>query len=121
MGKPTVTVFKEFVLYCAHRVAAFGVNHKCNRIHGHSYQVRVEVDREVGDDWVSIAFDGIEHAWNRTCKPLDHTLLNDDPDIGEHATVERLAFVIKQRMDRALEANCFVTVRETQSAGVTIR
>ncbi|MEA3077125.1 MAG: 6-pyruvoyltetrahydropterin/6-carboxytetrahydropterin synthase, partial [Actinomycetota bacterium] len=40
-------IFKEFTFEAAHRLPNVPQDHKCARLHGHSYQVAVHV---VGDD-----------------------------------------------------------------------
>lgn len=114
------SVFKEFRLYCAHSVQAFGGKHKCARKHGHCYKIRVDVYREVDPTTsVAIPFNQIEDAWKKVGDPLDHTDLNEK--FGPNATTEALAMYLHGQMTVELGCRCSVEVRETESSGVAVR
>ena len=40
-------IFKEFTFEAAHRLPNVPAGHKCARLHGHSFRVRVTVDGPV--------------------------------------------------------------------------
>ena len=50
----TTEIFKEFVFESAHRLPNVAADHKCARIHGHSFRAEVHVTGRIGDDtgWV---------------------------------------------------------------------
>ncbi len=50
----TMELFKEFGFEAAHRLPNVAADHKCARLHGHSFRVEVRVVGEVGDEsgWV---------------------------------------------------------------------
>ena len=50
----TMEIFKEFTFEAAHRLPNVPPEHKCARLHGHSFGVVVRVEGEVGPDsgWV---------------------------------------------------------------------
>ena len=41
-------LYKDFSFEAAHRLPNVPTGHKCARLHGHSFQVRVSVDGPVG-------------------------------------------------------------------------
>jgi len=113
-----IVVFKEFTLYCAHSVLAFGVNHKCARKHGHTYKIKVGVYGNVDAKTnIVIPFDEIEKAWNKVGKPLDHTDLDDK---FPTPTTECLAMYLQGQLNMELRRPVSVEVRETESSGVYI-
>jgi len=113
------TVFKDFRLYCSHSVAAFGTEHKCNRNHGHTFRIRVEVTCPVNaHNGIAIPFHEIEDAWEKTGAKLDHTCLNDT--LGENATTEFLAMWLKSKLEHELNQTIAITVQETETSGVIL-
>jgi len=41
------TLFKDFTFEAAHRLPHVPTGHKCGRLHGHSFRVRVEITGKV--------------------------------------------------------------------------
>lgn len=115
-----IAVFKEFRLYCAHSVQAFGDQHKCARKHGHTYRIRVEVQCVVESSTnIAMPFDEVEAAWEKIGKPLDHTDLNDK--FGRNPTTEVLAMYLHGQFGVELQRQVNVEIQETESAGIVIR
>jgi len=114
-------IFWEFKFEAAHRLPNVPSDHKCSRLHGHSYQVQVhlkgDVDPQAG--WV-IDFGNIKDA----CKPivdrLDHYYLNEIPGL-ENPTSERLAAWIWSELASSLPMMSAVQVRETCTSGCVYR
>jgi len=117
----TMEIFWEFKFEAAHRLPNVPSDHKCSRLHGHSYQVQVhlkgDVDPQAG--WV-IDFGNIKDA----CKPivdrLDHYYLNEIPGL-ENPTSERLAAWIWSELASSLPMMSAVQVRETCTSGCVYR
>ena len=88
----TATIAKRFTFDAAHRLDRLPANHKCNRVHGHTYEVEVvlygPVDQHTGMvvDYADVAT-GFE---SRVFSKLDHQYLNDIPGL-EVPTTEILA------------------------------
>lgn len=114
-------VFKEFRFEAAHRLLGVPEGHKCARLHGHSYRVRVHVegplDPRVG--WV-IDFSDIARAFAPIRERLDHCLLNEVEGLG-NPTAENLARWIWARLKPALPGLCRLDVLETPTSGCTYR
>lgn len=111
------TIFKEFTFEAAHRLPNVPKDHKCGRLHGHSFHVRIEVtgDLDARMGWV-IDYADISAAWAPLHEQLDHRYLNDIPGL-ENSTSEHLARWIWERMIAVLPGEIAVEVRETCTAG----
>ncbi len=85
---------KRYSFQAAHQL----LNHKgkCKNLHGHSYEVEIEVtgpihdDRGESNDGMVIDFDILDQAVNPVMEALDHKFLNDVEGIGV-ATAENVA------------------------------
>jgi 6-pyruvoyltetrahydropterin/6-carboxytetrahydropterin synthase len=117
MNQPT-RVFKEFAFEAAHRLPNVAPDHKCARLHGHSFRARVTVEGPIGDEsgWV-VDFADIAAACEPLRLELDHHYLNEIDGL-ENPTSEVIARWIWDRLDPALPGLCLVTVQETCTAGV---
>jgi 6-pyruvoyltetrahydropterin/6-carboxytetrahydropterin synthase len=118
----TVELFKEFTFEAAHRLPGVPPDHRCARLHGHSYRVQIHVSGEV--DPVSgmvMDFADIKDAFKPIVdEHLDHYYLNDVPGL-ENPTSENLAAWIWQRLSLVLPKLSAIEVRETCTSGVIYR
>lgn len=114
-------LFKEFGFESAHSLPNVPDGHKCARLHGHSFRVRVTVEGPVGEDtgWV-MDFADLKAAVQPTIDELDHRLLNDIEGL-ENPTSEVLARWIWERIESELPGLAAVEVRETCTSGCTYR
>jgi 6-pyruvoyltetrahydropterin/6-carboxytetrahydropterin synthase len=110
-------IFKEFTFEAAHRLPNVPEGHKCARLHGHSFRVRVwvsgELDARLG--WV-IDFADIKAAAKPVIQRLDHYYLNEIEGL-ENPTSENVARWIWARLKPALPGLARVEVQETCTAG----
>ena len=110
-------IFKEITLEAAHRLPNLPATHKCSRLHGHSFRVRIvlrgEVDAQTG--WVT-DFANVAKAFAPLFEQLDHRYLNDVPGL-ENPTSENLAIWIWNALEASLPTLHCVQVRETCTAG----
>ena len=113
-----IDVFKEFTFEAAHRLPNVAPDHKCARLHGHSFRVTVHVEGEPGAEsgWV-MDFADIDRAFAPLYEQLDHRYLNEIHGL-DNPTSERLAVWIWERLAPTLRGLSKVVVRETCSAGV---
>jgi 6-pyruvoyltetrahydropterin/6-carboxytetrahydropterin synthase len=114
-------IFRDFTFEAAHRLTAVPPEHKCARLHGHSYRVRVSVEGEVdpATGWV-MDFGDLKHAFRPLLDRLDHYYLNDIPGL-ENPTSEVLARWIWERLSAAALPLAAVEVRETCTSGCVYR
>jgi 6-pyruvoyltetrahydropterin/6-carboxytetrahydropterin synthase len=110
-------IFATFHLESAHRLPDLPPQHKCGRIHGHSFVVEIHVRGPVAVEtgWV-VDFADIEAAFRPLHEQLDHHYLNEVEGLRT-PTSENLAIWIWDRMIPALPALCRVVVRETCTSG----
>jgi 6-pyruvoyltetrahydropterin/6-carboxytetrahydropterin synthase len=114
-------IFKEFTFEAAHRLPNVPPGHKCARLHGHSFRVRVAiegpVEQEVG--WVR-DFADVSCAMQPVLACLDHYYLNEIAGL-ENPTSELLARWIWDRVAPALPELSEVVVHETCTSGCVYR
>ncbi|HXP90252.1 MAG TPA: 6-carboxytetrahydropterin synthase QueD [Fibrobacteria bacterium] len=110
-------IWKEFGFESAHLLPRVPEGHKCGRLHGHSFRVRVGIRGIPGDEsgWV-MDFADLKEAWRPVHEILDHRYLNEIPGL-ENPTSEVLAAWIWDRLSPALPLLSVVSVRETCTSG----
>jgi len=110
-------IFKEFTFEAAHRLPNVPSGHKCFRLHGHSFALRISVEGEVGAEsgWV-IDFSDISNAFEPILKQLDHYYLNEIEGL-ENPTSENVARWIWERLHPGLPQLSEVEIRETCTSG----
>jgi 6-pyruvoyltetrahydropterin/6-carboxytetrahydropterin synthase len=116
-----IDLFKEFTFEAAHRLPAVPPQHKCARLHGHSFRVEVHIRGEVGAEtgWV-VDFADLTEAWQPLHEALDHRYLNDVPGL-DNPTSEVLAMWIWDALAPGLDGLSEVVVRETCTSGCRYR
>ena len=110
-------IFKEFSFEAAHRLPNVPPQHKCARLHGHSFQVAIHVAGPVGEHsgWV-MDFDQIKIVFKPILEQLDHYYLNDIEGL-ENPTSENIARWIWQRLKPELPELSKIVIRETCTSG----
>lgn len=116
-----MVIFKEFSFEAAHRLPNVPAGHKCARLHGHSFLVRISVRGAVGETsgWV-MDFADIKAAVAPLHDQLDHRYLNDIPGL-DNPTSEVLAQWIWRALIPALPGLDEILVRETCTSGCVYR
>ena len=117
-----VELTKEFRFEAAHRLPMVPPEHKCHRLHGHSFRIEItvagEVDARTG--WF-VDYAGITAVVEPVLRAeLDHRTLNDVPGL-ENATSEVLCGWLWQRFAPRLPGLAAITVHETCTARCTYR
>lgn len=114
-------LFKEFSFEAAHRLPNVPEGHKCARLHGHSFYVRVTVEGPVGAEsgWV-MDFAELKSAFGPVHDRLDHRYLNEIAGL-ENPTSEHIARWIWRELRPALPQLTEVEVRETCTSGCAYR
>lgn len=110
-------IFKEFAFESAHRLPNVAPDHKCYRLHGHSFRCEVHVsgpvDAHLG--WVA-DFAEITSAMKPILHQLDHRYLNEVDGLA-NPTSEMLAVWIWDRLHHSLPQLSRIVVRETCTSG----
>jgi 6-pyruvoyltetrahydropterin/6-carboxytetrahydropterin synthase len=114
-------LYKEFTFEAAHRLPYVPEGHKCGRLHGHSFRVKIYVEGDVDPQsgWV-IDFADIKRAFKPIYERLDHHYLNDIEGL-ENPTSEILARWIWKELKPALPLLSQVEIQETCTAGCVYR
>lgn len=114
-------IFKEFTFEAAHDLPNTPDGHKCRRLHGHSFRVRLAVEGDVDahTGWV-MDFAEIKAAFHPIWERLDHHYLNDIPGL-ENPTSEVIAKWIWAELKPVLPLLSEVKLWETCTAGCTYR
>ena len=117
-----VELTKEFHFEASHRLLMVPPEHKCHRLHGHSFRIEVTVAGPVDEatGWL-VDYAGITAAVEPILRAeLDHRTLNDVPGL-ENATSEVLCGWLWQRLEPGLPGLAAITVHETCTARCTYR
>ena len=117
-----VELTRTFRFESAHRLPMVPADHKCHRVHGHSYVIDVVVAGEVDPvaGWL-VDFGEITARVEPVFRTeLDHRLLNDVPGL-ENPTSELLAGWIWRRLQPLVPQLHAITVHETCTARCTYR
>jgi len=117
-----VELTKEFRFEAAHRLPLVPPEHKCHRLHGHSFRIELTlagpVDERAG--WL-VDFGEVAAIVDPILRgELDHRTLNDVPGL-ENATSEMLCVWLWRRFAPLLPGLISVTVHETCTARCTYR
>ena len=114
-------IFKEFTFEAAHDLPFTPEGHKCRRLHGHSFRVRIYVSGEVdpATGWI-MDFADIKAAFEPLWRQLDHHYLNDVEGL-DNPTSENIAAWIWRRLKPALPGLSAVELFETCTAGCVYR
>lgn len=111
------TISKQYKFEAAHMLPSVPAGHPCGRLHGHSYQVIVEVTGKLTKPnlWV-VDYAAINQVMDPIIASLDHQYLNELPGL-ENPTAEMLCLWFVERLHSVnLGGNsCFtkITVKET--------
>jgi 6-pyruvoyltetrahydropterin/6-carboxytetrahydropterin synthase len=113
-------ISKDYTFDSAHSLHHLPSTHKCHRMHGHTYGLRIivrgEMDEAMG--WVQDYAD-ISAAVKPLLERIDHHNLNEVlPCI---TTAENLAIWIYRELKPLLPMLCCVEIKETASSLVTYR
>lgn len=102
---------KEFVFDSAHFLPLVPANHKCRKLHGHTYKVVVGVEGDADDKGWIIDFADISAAVQPILNTIDHTLLNAVPGL-DNPTAENIAMWIYNEIKKKLPILSFISVQE---------
>jgi len=117
----TIELRKTFQFEAAHRLPNLPATHKCQRLHGHSFQAEVVVVGEINPQlgWL-MDYADISAAFKPIEEQLDHNYLNEIPGL-ENPTSESIAIWIWERLKPRLPLLTEVIVAETCTARCVYR
>lgn len=87
---------RQYRFQAAHRLPRTDPNHKCHRLHGHTYHVRLYARGSLDEDmgWL-VDFSVLDECWSELKPRLDHRDMND---LLDNPTSENLAYWILLRV-----------------------
>ncbi len=114
-------LIRTFRFEAAHALPNVPAEHKCRRVHGHSYRIDIHVtgpvDPETG--WV-MDFGDIKRAVEPVLDELDHRMLSEIPGL-ENSTSEQIAAFLWDRLRPLLAMLSAITVWESESSRCVYR
>lgn len=113
-----VTISKQFYIDCAHSLPHLPKEHKCRRLHGHTYGVTIFCTGELTEAWL-IDYADIARAWAPLHKQLNHQNLNNILRVP--TTAENLAIWIAKKLAKKLPLLSEVQIQETETSNVILK
>jgi 6-pyruvoyltetrahydropterin/6-carboxytetrahydropterin synthase len=109
-------ISKTFSIEAAHRLPHVPAEHKCARLHGHSFQITLHVTGELDPQlgWI-VDFAELTRAFEPIHALLDHRYLNEVAGL-ENPTSELLARFVLERVKLPRGHLAAVSVAETCSS-----
>jgi 6-pyruvoyltetrahydropterin/6-carboxytetrahydropterin synthase len=116
-----VTLVRDYAFEAAHSLPRVPEHHKCRRMHGHSYKVRVTLEGPVDPalGWL-MDFADLDRVVEPILAELDHRVLNDVAGL-ENPTSELLAIWLWRRLAPGLPVLARVEVAETADSRCAVR
>ena len=113
----SMRIFKEFTFEAAHRLPNVPEGHKCARLHGHSFRVRLTAEGPLEEErgWV-MDFADLKATFKPIYDQLDHHYLNEINGLS-NPTSENIAAWIWHSLKPSLPELSEVTIHETCTAG----
>lgn len=114
-------IYKEFTFEAAHKLPNVPLGHKCGRLHGHSFMVRIYVEGDVDSHtgWI-MDFADLKEYFKPIYEQLDHHYLNDIPGL-ENPTSEVIACWIWTQLKPQLINLSRIDIKETCTSGCSYK
>lgn len=116
-----IRLVRDYAFEAAHSLPRVPEGHKCRRMHGHSYKVKVTlagpIDPAFG--WL-VDFAAVDEAVDPVIRALDHQVLNEIAGL-ENPTSELLAVWLWQRLAPIVPHLAEIEVAETADARCVYR
>lgn len=97
------TVTRRYAFEAAHFLPHVPSTHKCKRMHGHNYEVEIEVEGKPAESGFIIDFFTLDKIVQPLVDMIDHRILNDQAGL-ENPTAELIGVWFAQRVQSALDA-----------------
>jgi 6-pyruvoyltetrahydropterin/6-carboxytetrahydropterin synthase len=110
----TTYIFLEYSIDCAHFLPNVPEGHKCGKMHGHRYDIRLEIAGEVDarTGWI-VDYADVKDLADPVILGLDHQPLNSLVGL-ENPTCENIVGYLRENLPFDLHS---IEVRETARAG----
>jgi 6-pyruvoyltetrahydropterin/6-carboxytetrahydropterin synthase len=109
-------IYKDATFDAAHFLPYVDADHKCKRLHGHTYRLRVWCSGPITERGWVVDYGDIATAVRTVLDWLDHRLLNEVQDL-ENPTTENLAIWIFARLKPLLPQLTGIEIAESATTG----
>lgn len=110
-------IYKQFTFDAAHYLPNVPENHKCRRVHGHTYHLTLffegNIDADLG--WI-IDFSDIKKNVNPILNLVDHHFLNEVEGL-QNPTCERISIWLWNKIKPLIPQLKRIELKETPSSG----
>lgn len=110
-----ITIGKRFTFDAAHFLPCMPELHKCRGMHGHTYEVEIQLHGEPDANGILVDYDDIAKAWEPIHAMIDHKILNEVPGLKNPST-EVLVFWIYDQLLKAPFSKNISKVRVSESS-----
>jgi 6-pyruvoyltetrahydropterin/6-carboxytetrahydropterin synthase len=90
------TIAKRFTFDAAHHLPTVPADHKCHRMHGHTYEVEFVLRGPIGDNGFVLDYADIAAAWAPIFATIDHRTLNDIPGLEVPSTEVLVGWLFRE-------------------------
>ena len=110
-------IYKEFQIEAAHLLPNLPEDHKCRRLHGHSFKITIHVEGDLDEKlgWI-MDYADLSKAFQPVFDKLDHRYLNEIKGL-ENPTSENIARWVWRELKQNLPILAAVHVNETCTSG----
>lgn len=117
----SMQIFKVFTFEAAHQLPNLPADHKCSRLHGHSFRIAIHVSGDIDPDkgWV-MDFADLKAAFKPILDKLDHYYLNDIKGL-ENPTSEVIVKWVWDKLYPLVPQLSKIELYETCTAGCVYR
>jgi len=114
-------LIKDFRFEAAQTLPSLPGDHKCKKMHGHSFKIEIAVEGEV-DPKIGWVYDHarISRAMEPLMDKLDHSYLNEIEGL-ENPTIENMAAWFWRILAPQLPGLCEIVIHETPTARCVFR
>ncbi len=119
-----LSIFIEYSIDCAHWLPNVPEGHKCGKMHGHRYNIRLELAgmADIRSGWI-VDYADVKAVFDPIIMGLDHQCLNEIPGL-RNPTCENIVLYLNRVLpidsDWRVEMSK-IEVRETARAGCVWR
>ena len=110
------SIWKDFHFDAAHRLPHVPEGHKCGRMHGHTYRVRVWFGGPIDDRGMIVDYAEIGEKVGAVLARVDHSVLNKVPGLG-NPTTEILAPWLFEQIKADLPELFRIEIAESATTG----
>lgn len=114
-----MTIYRTFSFDCSHRLTRVPSDHKCARLHGHTYRLTVYVSGPPDERGFcgGADYSEIKTGVLRVLAHIDHYHLNDVDVRLSNPTTEALAEYLWPRLKAELPGLCRIRLSESAETG----